>query len=295
VGKLYAFLVSETAPPKSLLAPLAEQLRGSNYSIANLVKTILGSRLFYSEHAYRKRVKWPVECALGAIAAAVPDRVPLSDVVDPLSKMGQTLFSPPNVKGWRTGTDWLNSATLLARNNFTEKVALGTWNPSRPMRGGNAFAFTNVEAKVETTPVESPPPPPPDAKFDVCTAIYASKPKSVGDVIAQMAVVLYGTGDAVPASQMKKIETFLLMPGPVPAKAPAGASMGGTAEKDESIAPKAKPDVKKKPVEKAKEEPKKTQPKPLDPKDVKLDSPEFKARVREAFHAMMCLPEYQLD
>ncbi len=34
---------------------------------------------------------------------------------------------------------------------------------------------------------------------------------------------------------------------------------------------------------------------PLDPKDVKLDSPEFKARVREAAHAMMCLPEYQLN
>ena len=135
VGKLYAFLVSETPPPKELLAPLADRFRTSDYDIAGLVGTMLGSRLFFSEHAYRKRVKWPVEYALGAINAAVPSRVPLSDVIDPLAKMGQPLFAPPNVKGWRTGTDWLNSATLLARNNFAETVALGTWNRNgRPPR-----------------------------------------------------------------------------------------------------------------------------------------------------------------
>ena len=88
---------------------------------------MLASRLFFSEHAYRKRVKWPVEYALGAVRAATPDRVPMLDLVDPLAKMGQVLFAPPNVKGWRTGTDWLNSATLLARNNFAEHVAMGEW------------------------------------------------------------------------------------------------------------------------------------------------------------------------
>ena len=63
---------------------------------------------------------------MGAINAAVtPGRVPPGDFTDPLSKMGQALFAPPNVKGWRTGTDWLNSATLLARNNFAETVATG--------------------------------------------------------------------------------------------------------------------------------------------------------------------------
>jgi hypothetical protein len=53
--------------------------------------------------------------------------------------------------------------------------------------------------------------------------------------------------------------------------------------------------VPPKPQPKSKEPEKKEPPKPLDPKDVKLDSPEFKARVREAYHAMMCLPEYQLN
>src|SRR5437764_2130335 len=50
--------------------------------------------------------------------------------------MGQVLFAPPNVKGWRTGTDWLNSATLLARNNFAETVATGNWQPIQKGNNG---------------------------------------------------------------------------------------------------------------------------------------------------------------
>ena len=297
VGKLYAFLVSEAAPPKGLLAPLEERFRKSNYDIADVVRTVLGSQLFFSAHAYRKRVKWPVECALGAINAAVPDRVPLSDVVDPLAKMGQALFTPPNVKGWRTGTDWLNSATLLARNNFTEKVALGSWNAARPMTGNTFRMVAKPTAPTGPTP-ESAPPPPPEAKYDVCVTIYAAKPQTVGDVVKRMAAVLYG--DTVPAGQAKKIETFLLTPGPAPTAAPkgpkGGSKKGGPPPEPPPPAAetKAKDEPEKEP-KKAKDEPKKEPPKPLDPKDVKLDSPEFKARVREAFHAMMCLPEYQLD
>jgi hypothetical protein len=291
VGKLYAFLVSETAPPKGVLAPLEERFRKSNYDIADLVRVVLGSRLFFSEHAYRKRVKWPVECALGAVNAAVPGRVPLSDVVDPLAKMGQALFAPPNVKGWRTGTDWLNSATLLARNNFTEKVALGQWKATRPAPGNVFQAVSEPPAKVEL-PAEAPPPPPPDEKYDVCAAVYAAKPKAVGDVVKQIGAVLYG--EAVSPAQAMKIETFLLTPAsPSPGK---GAEImklwqqGKSEGKGETPPPPKPVDT---PKDKPKDEPK--PPKPLDPKDVKIDAPEFKARVREAFHAMMCLPEYQLD
>ena len=76
--------------------------------------------------------------------------------------------------------------------------------------------------------------------------------------------------------------------------------MGGTVTVPDD--PPAPPPLKvdappsKGPQPKGKVEPKKDgPPKPLDPKDVKIDSPEFKARVREVVHAMMCLPEYQLN
>jgi hypothetical protein len=298
VGKLYTFLVSETAPPKGLLDPLATRFRKSGHDIADLVTAVLGSRLFFSEHAYHKRVKWPVEYALEAISSAAPDRVPLADVVDPVSKMGQALFAPPNVKGWRTGTDWLNSATLLARNNFAEKVALGTWNMNaRPPRN-DGRVFQSVAKPTNVPPGAAPAPAPPDGKFDVCTLVYEAKPKDVSAVVARIGELLYG--EAVSPAQAKKIETFLLTPGPAPGKGPVsqpprpGGPNSGTAVKTPEPPPPLKEEVKKDGPKK--DEPKKDgPPKPLDPKDVKIDSPEFKARVREAVHAMMCLPEYQLN
>jgi hypothetical protein len=293
VSKLYTFLVSETAPPKGLLTPLEERFRKSDYDIAGVVKTILGSRMFFSEHAYRKRVKWPVECALGAINAAVPSRVPLADVVDPLAKMGQALFSPPNVKGWRTGTDWLNSATLLARNNFAETVALGTWNKGPRPRPNNGVFFEARPTKIEGPRPEGAPPPPPDAKHDVCDLVYAAKPKDVADVVKRLSELLYG--ETVSPAVAKKLETFLLTPGPAPSKAPAQPKGPGGAKFDPVEPPEPIRPADPPPKPKGKDEPKKEPPKPLDPKDVKLDSPEFKARVREAAHAMMCLPEYQLN
>ena len=296
VGKLYTFLVSESPPPKGFLAPLEEQFRKSGYDIADVTKTMLGSRVFFSEHAYRKRVKWPVECALGAVNAAVPGRVPLFDLVDPLAKMGQALFAPPNVKGWRTGTDWLNSATLLARNNFAEKVALGRWNMNaRPPRN-TGFAFEAAPTKIEPGRPADSMPPPPDVKHDICEVVYAAKPKDVAAVVKRLSEMLYG--DAVPAAVSKKIETFLLTPGPAPGakptppKGPKGGPIPAPpVSEDDPPAPLNPPP----PKPGGKDESKKDPPKPLDPKDVKIDSPEFKARVREAAHAMMCLPEYQLN
>lgn len=245
VGKLYAFLVSETPPPKGLLAPLEDRLRASDYDLAELVKTMLGSRLFFSPHAYRKRVKWPVEFALGAVRAVVPPRgpnpedpwVPIGDLIDPLGKMGQALFAPPNVKGWRTGTDWLNSATLLARNNFAETVATGAWSRSAARAAGRTQPAPPKTAAKKAAGDEAPPPAP-DAAYDVAETLFATKPAGGPAVVARAAELLYG--EPAPAAARSKLEAFV----------------GGKA-----AAP---------------------------------DDPAFRQKVREAVHALMCLPEYQL-
>jgi hypothetical protein len=33
--------------------------------------------------------------------------------------MGQDLLNPPSVEGWHTGTEWINSGSLMRRVNFT--------------------------------------------------------------------------------------------------------------------------------------------------------------------------------
>ena len=69
VRKLYRLLISEIdEPTDALIEPLAESF-GKNYDIAALVETMLRSNLFFSPAAYRRKVKSPVEFALGIVHA----------------------------------------------------------------------------------------------------------------------------------------------------------------------------------------------------------------------------------
>ncbi|TMQ33491.1 MAG: DUF1800 domain-containing protein [Planctomycetota bacterium] len=151
VRKLYHFLISEKAePPDRFLEPLADAFRKSDYDIAGLVHTILASRHFYSEHAFRQRVKSPVEYVLGAVQAVYrrfgeeeTDYRPLPQqaLVNWLGAMGQHLFAPPNVKGWPGGRSWLNTSTMLERANFAEALTTGSlW--TNPAVGPTAAAAT---------------------------------------------------------------------------------------------------------------------------------------------------------
>jgi uncharacterized protein (DUF1800 family) len=133
VRKLYRHFISETeTPPHALLEPLAEQFRKSDYDIAALMRTLLRSRLFFSEHAYHQRIKSPVEFVAGMLRS-LEGRVQGEGAVLPLPAsldgLGQTLFAPPSVKGWDGGRAWLNSATLLARHNLAWRFIQGDQGP----------------------------------------------------------------------------------------------------------------------------------------------------------------------
>lgn len=116
--RLFRFFVSETIPPtEELLAPLANQLRQSNFDLAKVTETILRSNLFFSPQAYRSRIKSPVDFALG-IVRALEGRIGTTGLVEALSELGQRVFEPPSVKGWDGGATWLNGQTLLYRQNL---------------------------------------------------------------------------------------------------------------------------------------------------------------------------------
>jgi len=128
VRKLYRYFISETAnPPDALLEPLAASFRNSDYDIAAVVKALLSSRHFFSAHAYRQRIKSPLEFTLSSVRAVVgdPKDIKPAALISKMESMGQQLFAPPNVKGWVGGEAWLNTATVIARHNFAQLVAGG--------------------------------------------------------------------------------------------------------------------------------------------------------------------------
>jgi uncharacterized protein (DUF1800 family) len=137
VRKLYRHFVSESeTPPDALIEPLAEQFRKSDYDIAGLMRTLLGSRHFFSEYAYRQRIKSPAEYLVGMLRSLLPGDKGKAEggeailtVPGSMEALGQTLFAPPNVKGWDGGKAWLNSATLLARHNLAWRFLQGAQGP----------------------------------------------------------------------------------------------------------------------------------------------------------------------
>jgi hypothetical protein len=165
-----------------LLDPLCDSFRKSDYDIAMLVKTMLASRHFYSGHAFRQRVKWPVEYVLGAVQAvyrrygereADYRPLPQQGLVRWIDAMGQSLFAPPNVKGWPGGRAWLNTATVLERNNFADTLAMGAlWTVPSPEPTLVAAAASNPPAKTAVTtghsgaPADRPEEPVPLKAFD---------------------------------------------------------------------------------------------------------------------------------
>lgn len=77
-------------------------------------------------------IKAPAELVAGALralelAAAVPVARSFQDGLDEFAAfcnaMGQELFNPPNVSGWKGGTAWANTATVLSRYNFSARLA----------------------------------------------------------------------------------------------------------------------------------------------------------------------------
>jgi hypothetical protein len=134
VKKLYKYLVSENEdPPARFLEPLAESFRKSDYDIAALVRTMLASRHFFSAYAFRQRIKSPIELVVGAARETIEGKIEPQLLIKRIDGMGQMLFAPPNVKGWPGGQTWLNTSTVLARQNFAQAVAMGTlWKEAPP-------------------------------------------------------------------------------------------------------------------------------------------------------------------
>ncbi len=109
-------------PSEETVARLAQVFRESSYSIKAVVRSIFTSPEFYSDRAYRAKVKGPVEFVVGLYRTLGlnADRASLQDAA---TVMGQTLLDPPDVSGWPGGEAWFSSTTLLSRLNYVNRIA----------------------------------------------------------------------------------------------------------------------------------------------------------------------------
>jgi hypothetical protein len=125
VHKLYRWLICETEEPDAkLIAPLAKSF-AKDYDILKLVEKMLRSNLFFSPVAYRRRIKCPVEFALG-IVKGLEGVISTTQLAKDLADLGQNLYHLPTMKGWVGGRHWINSATMVGRHNLALALLQGS-------------------------------------------------------------------------------------------------------------------------------------------------------------------------
>lgn len=125
--KLFEFFAYDN-PEQKILSLLSSTFVNSGYSVKAVVEKILTSDEFYSNRAYRAKIKSPVELVVGIIRSLEIQTNANNLGPNYITPMGQELFNPFDVSGWPEGAEWINSSTLLNRLNFVNAVAKGNKN-----------------------------------------------------------------------------------------------------------------------------------------------------------------------
>ena len=121
-GKLYRFLVNDRPGPldesrQQYVLDLASQFRMCHYMLKPVLKTLFMSEHFYDPSNVGTLIKSPVQLIVQASRTlGTPPRSP-SALVSAADLMGQHLYYPPTVKGWGGGRGWINTSSLLIRQN----------------------------------------------------------------------------------------------------------------------------------------------------------------------------------
>ncbi|HEY6090088.1 MAG TPA: DUF1800 domain-containing protein [Gemmatimonadaceae bacterium] len=123
--KLARRFVSDS-PSKALVDHAAQVFLRTDGDIREVVRAIITSPEFFSQQAFRSKVKSPFEVVVSALRAlnAAPDSTPRSAQV--IAFLGQPIFGHQAPNGWpETGESWMNTGAILNRINFGMAVAAG--------------------------------------------------------------------------------------------------------------------------------------------------------------------------
>ena len=123
--KLARRFVSDS-PSKALVDHAAQVYLRTDGDIREVLRAIITSPEFFSQRAFRSKVKSPFEVVVSTARAlnAAPDSTPRSAQV--IAFLGQPIFGHQAPNGWpETGESWMNTGAILNRINFGMAVAAG--------------------------------------------------------------------------------------------------------------------------------------------------------------------------
>jgi uncharacterized protein (DUF1800 family) len=114
------------APPPTLVERASRRFLDSGGEIREVLRTILESPEFYSEAAYRAKVKSPIELAASALRAFDGETDAGLPLLFFIARMGQPMFQYQAPSGFADrASTWIDPAHLLVRMKFAAALATG--------------------------------------------------------------------------------------------------------------------------------------------------------------------------
>jgi uncharacterized protein (DUF1800 family) len=131
VKKLFEFFVyplGASTADKATIEKFADVYMARDHSIKEMMRAIFTSDEFYSERARFGLVKSPVELIVGSIRmlgarynpGTSASQTNANILVGISIFLGQELFNPPDVAGWKLNLGWINTSTLLNRFTYAD-------------------------------------------------------------------------------------------------------------------------------------------------------------------------------
>jgi uncharacterized protein (DUF1800 family) len=111
--KLWANFAGTPIPP-SALALLRDTLLANDFDITPWVRALLTCSEFYSTEVRSGLVRSPVEYVVALLVATGRSSAAVSPLFT-MTQMGQRLFYPPDVSGWKTNGYWVNPGLMEHR------------------------------------------------------------------------------------------------------------------------------------------------------------------------------------
>jgi uncharacterized protein (DUF1800 family) len=124
VSKKLAMRFVADEPPDSLVDRMAQRFLKTDGDLRAVMQTMLNSKEFWSEGAYRSKLKSPFEMVASAVRALNGDVDFAFPLVNQVAQLGQPLYRKQEPTGYSNSSkEWLNSGGLLARMNFALQIA----------------------------------------------------------------------------------------------------------------------------------------------------------------------------
>jgi uncharacterized protein (DUF1800 family) len=111
-------------PPSSLVDRMEQRYLKTGGDLREVLKTMIGSKEFWSAGAFRSKVKSPLLFVASAVRAANGDVDYAFNLAAQVGLIGEPLYRKMEPTGYSNTSDaWVNSASLLARMNFALQLA----------------------------------------------------------------------------------------------------------------------------------------------------------------------------